>query len=60
MDLTRGDVKERDLSKHLARTHPFSAIQLLNRVVYGRLEYPVAAERLYDLPVSEERGEDTI
>ena len=40
--------------------HPFTAVKLLDRVVDSRLEDTAPAERLDDLAILEELGEDTI
>lgn len=41
-------------------THPASLVQLHDRRVYGRLVYPLPAERLQHLPLPEERRKHTI
>ena len=53
------EVRRPNTPRRVAYIHPFSTIQLLNCIVYRRLEYSPAAEGLYDLSVPEELGENT-
>ena len=40
--------------------YPTTLVQLLYSGIYGRLENPIATERLEHLAISKEHGEDTI